>query len=506
MITVSISGRKATLLKTADLPTGNDNSIKVNFIFSATDPVWKGATKVAIFVAITPRGLRKTLPAVIDSDGECFIPGKILSTPFSKISVGAMATYEDGSSVASNLVFVNSTDAGAGGDNIYDEEELPIDKNDFEMFMAELAASIGVQVNELSKKVDSVEELTESLDVRKDGKLTVNGETLLDYATWFHRMTRYSDGFSVESYYELSAHDISEDSIDKESGQIVRHMNYVDLRPGTKNGDTAFVKYAEGNYVTPNDISSLLGLTPEIDVIYPFVYVWQAHLPKPADWEEKTEAYALFATKDGKRYRVSRHYSELYGTWVLTFDANGWDGTFVFSWEDTDLLTAGEFVLINDGEKVEHSKWSCYIWPTLRDVMCIEADNAEKLKNILLGFKPVNYHPVGSYIYDSNLDLWKIRTGTDWHTKFTISSEMWSWGNRLTILLDGAVPGDKLSFSFKSDSGYSISLKVINQGYGHVTVELPEEHKSYAEKDMEVSMQYWHNVERNDTFGLWSEW
>ena len=30
MITVSISGRKATLLKTADLPSGNDNSIKPN--------------------------------------------------------------------------------------------------------------------------------------------------------------------------------------------------------------------------------------------------------------------------------------------------------------------------------------------------------------------------------------------------------------------------------------------------------------------------------------------
>lgn len=541
MITVSISGRKATLLKTAELPSGNDNSIEVNFIFSSTDSVWKDVIKVAIFTAVTARGLRKTLPAVINSDGECRIPGKILSTPFSKVFVGAMATYEDGSTVSSNLVFINETGAGAGGDNIYDEE-CPIDKNDFDMFMADIAAGIGAQVAELndsfiklsddvdcinknvddinenvdeladgivalSEDVSSLETLTEPLGINSEGKLVIDDEPVLDYATWFHRMTRYCADFTVESYWELSSHDIGTESIDVESGSLTKRMVFVDLRPGTRNGDKAFVKYSEGNYLTPSDIPNYSCLIPEISVVYPIVYIWQSHIPEPDENEDKSiRASATFSTHDGKRYVIERYFDETFNAWVITFSPHGWDGTFVYSWVTTDVLEENSFVLIKDGAKVEHIDWPSYAWPTLIDVMCQEANNAEKFEGVFLDYLPINYHPSGSYVYDDEKELWKIQTGTSWYSDFVIKKEMWSFNRRITLCINGLVPGDQIHLTACDTKAGNIELNVVNKGYSHMTIECPEKFAEIINDDIKVSLSYKNLVERNDTFGLWSEW
>ena len=507
MITVSISGRKATLLKTADLPSGNDNSINVNFIFSESDPVWKGARKIAMFKAVTPRGLKKALPAVINKDGECLIPGKILSTPFSKVFVGTLAAYEDGSTVSTNMVFVNNTGAGAGGDNIYDDEELPIDKNDFDMFLAELAASIGVQVAELSEQVSSLETLTESLDVGENGNLTINDEPVLDYATWFHRMTRHCADFTVESYWELSSHDIGTETIDVESGSLTKRMVFVDLRPGTRNGDKAFVKYSEGNYLTPGDIPNYSSLIPETSVVYPIVYIWQSHIPEPDENEDKSiRASATFSTHDGKHYVIERYFDETFNAWVITFSPHGWDGTFVYSWATTDVLEENSFILIKDGAKVEHIDWPSHAWPTLIDVMCQETNNAEKFEGVFLDYLPINYHPSGSYVYDDKKELWKIRTGTSWYSNFVIKKEMWSFNRRITLCINGLVPGDHIHLTACNTKAGNIELNVVNKGYSHLTIECPEKFAEIINDDIEVSLSYKNLVERNDTFGLWSEW
>lgn len=506
MITVSISGRKATLLKTADLPTGNDNSIKVNFIFSASDPVWKGATKVAIFVAITPRGLRKTLPAVIDSDGECFIPGKILSTPFSKISVGAMATYEGGSSVASNLVFVNSTDAGAGGDNIYDEEELPIDKNDFEIFMAELAASIGVQVNELNEKIENLNPLAEDLEINEDGKLEVNDREVMDFVSYFHYMSRYSGTFSVPTYWDLLEYDDSySKGVDEKSGLPITWIKKIDLRPGTKNGDHAIVKNACGNSLRPHQVEEL-SFIPQANVVYPVIHFWNFGLPVPESDEENTYAYASFQTFDGKEYVINRYFDTNYVTWVVALDVPDIEGTFYYALEEPKTLDAdncplevGTYVLIgNDGKKVDRKDWPEF-WPIARDVMCTHITYPEKFKGIMFNHDPRNDHPRGHYEYSSARQRWVLIKNSPQSFDVTIKKDSWSWENRKTLMIRGVCPLDLVSVGRKCGYG---DFSVVDIGYGHITVEAP---KTITE-DITLSLFIENTIDRCDTYGLWSEW
>lgn len=500
MITVSISGRKATLLKTADLPSGNDNSIKVNFIFKASDPVWNGATKVAIFTTVTARGLRKTLPAVIDGDGECLIPGKILSTPFSKVSVGAMATYEDGSTASTNLVFINKTDAGAGGDNIFDEEELPIDKNDFEMFMAELAASIGVQVNELNTKFETLDPLAESLEINEDGNLEVNDREVMDHASYFHNMSRYSEAFSVPTYWDLLEYDDSYvEGVDEESGLPITHLKIIDLRPGTLDGDRAIVRKACGNYLRPYQIENLAEFIPQKGLIYPVIHFWNSNLPAPERGEEDTYAYAAFQTYDGKEYTIARFYSTDFSTWVIALDISDVEGTFYYSWEDISLLEKDSYVLIKDDHKVGRADWPEF-WPLAVDVKCVDLDYPEKLSGIMFNHDPRNDHSPGIYTYSSERERWVRKKDDMYTTRFMLESGSLSWGERKTLMMRGVTPTDLITV--ESYGNHSVKFTVVNVGYGHFTIEASET----ITEDLNLYINIKNTVDRCDTYGLWSEW
>lgn len=500
MITVSISGRKATLLKTVDLPSGNDNSIKVNFIFKASDPVWNGAIKVAIFTAVTARGLRKTLPAVINGDGECLIPGKILSTPFSKVSVGAMATYEDGSTASTNLVFINKTDAGAGGDNIYDEEELPIDKNDFEMFMAELAASIGVQVNELNTKFETLDPLAESLEINEDGNLEVNDREVMDHAAYFHKMSRYSQAFCVPTYWDLLEYDDSYvDGIDEETGLPITWERTIDLRPGTRDGDSAIVKKVCGNRCHPHQIESLMGFIPQKDLIYPVIHFWDAYIPAPERGEEDTYAFAAFQTHDGQEYTIARFYSSDFSTWVIALEVPDVEGTFYYSWEDTSLLEKDSYVLIKDNHKVGRADWPEF-WPLAVDVKCVDIAYPEKLSRTMFNHYPRNDHSSGAYRYSSERERW-VRVKEDMNIiESTLENGSLSWSKRKTMIVRGVAPTDLITVSAKDNS--SVKFTVVNVGYGHFTIEASE---AIAE-DLKLKISVKNTVDRCDTYGLWSEW
>lgn len=152
MIEIRIENRKATLIKTVDLPTGNDASIGVKFIFDS-DVAWEGTLKIPTFTAITPYGLKKTLPGVLDFANKTEIPGKIVGTPYSVVSVGLRGIYADGTEISTNMVLIGKTAPGAGGD-VY--QDVPIDKSDFDAFLEKLSAETNIRVEVLSSRLSAL--------------------------------------------------------------------------------------------------------------------------------------------------------------------------------------------------------------------------------------------------------------------------------------------------------------------------------------------------------------
>lgn len=498
MITVSISGRKATLLKTEDLPTGNDSSIKVNLIFSDSDPIWENARKFAVFYAVTPKGLKKRLPAVITENDECYIPGKIISTPYSKVEIGVTAAYEDGSSVSTNNVFLNKTGPGAGGDSVYDCDEQPVNKNDFEEFLADLAASVDSEIVDLQSGLKEFEPILKCLAMDCNGNLQVNGESTLDYSQWFHLMSRQSEMFSVNQYWDLLQYDASEEKIDPKTGEKYTQLKTVDLKPKTLDGDTVFVRGACGNYIRQNQIEELMGFIPELNIVYPFIHFWQYHLPAPEENEERVCAYAIFETYDGTTYSLSRYYSSDHETWVIELDISNIEGTYVYSWEDTSLLEKDGYVYLKDGEKVERENWPKG-WPFALDVKCIEIQYPEKLSRIFFDRWPMNDHPPGRYVFDSKLDRWKRNVGDSICRNLTVSKDSLSWDNRKTFIERGCIPSDEINLSAPKSK---VKFSVVDQGYGYITIEASEP----LTEDVQLYLTVVNTVERNDTYGLWSEW
>lgn len=498
MITVSISGRKATLLKTEDLPTGNDSSIKVNLIFSDSDPIWENARKFAVFYAVTPKGLKKSLPAVITENDECYIPGKIISTPYSKVEIGVTAAYEDGSSVSTNNVFLNKTGPGAGGDSVYDCDEQPVNKNDFEEFLADLAASVDSEIVDLQSGLKEFEPILKCLAMDCNGNLQVNGESTLDYSQWFHLMSRQSEMFSVNQYWDLLQYETFEEKPLPDTGEICKMMKVVDLKPKTQDGDTVFVKSACGNHIYQEDVESLAGFIPEINIVYPLIHFWQYHLPAPEENEERVCAYAIFETYDGTTYSLSRYYSSDHETWVVELDISNIEGTYVYSWEDTSLLEKDGYVYLKDGEKVERENWPKG-WPFALDVKCVEIQYPEKLSRIFFDHWAINDHPPGRYVFDSKIDRWKRKTDDVICCKITVAKDSLGWDNRKTIIKRGCVPSDEIDLcALKS----KVKFSVVDQGYGYITIEASEP----LTEDVKVSLTIRNTVERNDTYGLWSEW
>lgn len=127
MITISVSGRRATASNLVSLPTGNVQSIKVQFVFPLDDPLWQNALIVAVFAAKTPKGAWIVRPGVIDEDMQATIPGDVLRVAESEVYVGVRATYADNREVTTNVAGLGKTVMGAGGeivDNLISNSEL----------------------------------------------------------------------------------------------------------------------------------------------------------------------------------------------------------------------------------------------------------------------------------------------------------------------------------------------------------------------------------------------
>lgn len=499
MITVSISGRKATLLKTEDLPTGNDSSIKVNLIFDNSDPIWKNARKFAVFYAVTPRGLKKRLPAVVTENDECYIPGKIISTPYSKVEIGVMAAYEDGSSVATNIVFLNKTLPGASDDGSFEGCEQPVDKNDFEEFLSDLAASVDSEIVDLQSAFNEYEPILKCLAMDCNGNLQVNGESTLDYSHWFHLMSRQSDAFKVKQYWDLLQYDEIVKKTDPKTGEEHRYLKFIDLRQETLDGDTSFVQCACGNYVRQEEIESLMDFVPELNIVYPFIHFWQNKIPAPEENEEHVRAYAVFESFDGITYSISRYFNSEYGTWIVELDISNIEGIYVYSWEDTSLLEKNDYVYFENGEKVERENWPEKHWPCAIDVKCVELQYPEKLSRIFFDNFPINDHPPGRYFYDSKICRWKRKVDDMICHTITIEKDSLGWDNRRTLIQRGCIPSDKINLSTNQSK---VKFNVVGQGIGYFTIEASEP----LTEDVKLTISITNTVERNDSYGLWSEW
>lgn len=112
-IEIKVSGRKASLIKTTELPTGNKDSIKLLFHFDDETVLWSSAVKLAFCAIVTPSGFKKMLPVVIESDNTAKIPEEIIDIKASKVLVGVNGVMPDGSIVATNMVLTGITTFGA---------------------------------------------------------------------------------------------------------------------------------------------------------------------------------------------------------------------------------------------------------------------------------------------------------------------------------------------------------------------------------------------------------
>ena len=311
-------------------------------------------------------------------------------------------------------------------------------------------------------------------------------------------MSRQSETFQVKQYWDLLQYDASEEKVDPETGEKYTQMKIVDLKPKTQDGDTVFVQSACGNYIRQNQIEELMGFIPELNIVYPLIHFWQNKLPAPEENEERVCAYAVFETYDGITYSLSRYYSSDYGTWVVELDISNLEGTYVYSWEDTSLLEKGCYVYLKDGEKVERENWPKG-WPFALDVKCVEIQYPEKLSRIFFDHWAINDHPPGRYVFDSKIDRWKRSVDDVICCNLNVAKASLSWDNRKTIVKRGCVPSDEINLSALKSK---VKFSVVDQGYGYITIEASEP----LTEDVKVSLTIRNTVERNDTYGLWSEW
>ena len=83
--------------------------------------------------------------------------------------------------------------------------------------------------------------------------------------------------------------------------------------------------------------------------------------------------------------------------------------------------------------------------------------------------------------------------------RFTVAKDSLGWDNRKTIIKRGCIPSDEVSLrTIKSN----VKFSVVYQGYGYFTIEASEP----LTEDVVVSLSINNTVERNDSYGLWSEW
>ena len=112
-IEIKVSGRKASLIKTTELPTGNKDSIIILFRFDDKTVVWSSAVKLAFCAIITPSGFKKMLPVVIEENNTAKIPEEIIDIKASKVLVGVNGVMPDGTIEATNMVLTGITTFGA---------------------------------------------------------------------------------------------------------------------------------------------------------------------------------------------------------------------------------------------------------------------------------------------------------------------------------------------------------------------------------------------------------
>lgn len=137
LVKIKISDRAAELISTKVIPSGNHNTILLS-IDSIAGDIWNDTAKSAVFFVVTKRGEIKVAETVLDSNLQCFIPGKILAEQSAQLSVSIKGTKTDGSVVASNRCIIGNISPGAGYDLNAQIEELS--KSEFESIMRAIAS------------------------------------------------------------------------------------------------------------------------------------------------------------------------------------------------------------------------------------------------------------------------------------------------------------------------------------------------------------------------------
>lgn len=140
-IEINVSGRKASLFKTIDLPTGNDGSIEVHFSFDDETVVWSSAIKIAFCAAITATGLKIMLPAVISTYNVAELPKEVLDIKAAKVYVGVNGTMPDGIHEATEMVYIGKTTFGANIDEPFFQPGQ-IESDTFDKFLSDLATML----------------------------------------------------------------------------------------------------------------------------------------------------------------------------------------------------------------------------------------------------------------------------------------------------------------------------------------------------------------------------
>ena len=159
MITVTVSGRRATASNLESLPTGNVQTIRVHVQIEPTDTAWLNAMPVAIFAAKTPKGSWIVRAGVIDENGNTKIPGEVLSVAEAEIYAGVRGTFADNREITTNIASLGKTCYGAGGE-IVDTQIMDGSVSDANEFLAALQAML-----------EDYRTILDALDMTSDGIL-----------------------------------------------------------------------------------------------------------------------------------------------------------------------------------------------------------------------------------------------------------------------------------------------------------------------------------------------
>ena len=444
-ISIEVNQLDIKLIETISIPSGCVDKVRVKFKISG--PSWNEIfPKIAVFRAINTTGRDVTGSSAI-INGYAVIPAEIISEPHNIISAGVKMIDDEGGQISTKMIPIGKTDVGAAGsgENVAD----PLGE-----FLTEFAKISSQHFDTATQKLKDYAD-----------------EIIPSFEDWFHFNAQHDiQGVVVKRYEDLYHYYV----FDK-SGELIET---IDLLENAEHGERATVEYPT-ILVTDCPANERPQIFIERDSVYEYLELCK-ELELPEGLEDGHEYTLEFETLDRTVITMKICQSETEPWHIEVYESDCGSKSYYF-WEDRmvkdgivqfsvragvwfesiDSNPEGERIVCEDGTVLYRSKdKGISLSRTLKNVKCVNADGAEKFKDMFTVRPYAIVKDCGFYVFDANEGKWVWELDGYKTYQIKIPAERWGWGNRFTLVLCGMKPEEELKVSVKS--GDCEGLRIAN--------------------------------------------